>query len=483
MSMIAGFFDISLSSTEADGLLQAMAYGDNSKTENHSQYLNLPIGLAGSATINTTTHALFNHLCVYLDGEISNASKLIQLLPKEYFTQLNIDNIAVIKAAYLHWGEDCLAQLEGEFAFALWDKNKEILFCARDILGVKPFHYLHEHHCFYFGTTIHQVKNSPIFNHELHLEQAYKGIMLGFNHFIDETIYSQIKLLPPGCRLSLTNNLLTVKSYQNKADNLKIRPIEGKSIFNLYDKNISTIKKEDFDLLNAKSPIPIWSARFLMKYHCANSNHPRDANEVLSSLAYNSILYGIAKAADELKRHQYLSGIKRINRIAKKHCIAATSIAKSTVQIAFGSINKYNNKVYHKTFPLLYDNANWFNLRFNSKNRQEQVTDFQISVHPIATQLYENAIITNIIGFSNEAPLLHEQCINCYTPTTDNNLEDELLRNQLVFLLEIPLKLPVGFNHSKAERLINRYKKGDYSLSKIVWRIVTFNYWLATNKY
>ena len=44
-------------------------------------------------------------------------------------------------AAYRRWGEQCVAHLLGDFAFAVWDSRRRQLFCARDRFGVKPFVY------------------------------------------------------------------------------------------------------------------------------------------------------------------------------------------------------------------------------------------------------------------------------------------------------------------------------------------------------
>ncbi len=47
----------------------------------------------------------------------------------------------VLLRAYGRWGVDCLEQLRGMFAFALWDEREQALFCARDRFGIKPLYY------------------------------------------------------------------------------------------------------------------------------------------------------------------------------------------------------------------------------------------------------------------------------------------------------------------------------------------------------
>jgi asparagine synthase (glutamine-hydrolysing) len=75
------------------------------------------------------------------NGEIYNYQELIpelQALGHIFHTRSDTE---VIVHAWESWGEKCVERFRGMFAFALWDRNSETLFLARDRLGVKPMYY------------------------------------------------------------------------------------------------------------------------------------------------------------------------------------------------------------------------------------------------------------------------------------------------------------------------------------------------------
>ena len=76
---------------------------------------------------------------VVYNGEIYNYVELRQELGVDQFETTS--DTEVILHAYRRWGTDCVRHFRGMFAFALWDVDQQLLFCARDRFGIKPFYY------------------------------------------------------------------------------------------------------------------------------------------------------------------------------------------------------------------------------------------------------------------------------------------------------------------------------------------------------
>jgi asparagine synthase (glutamine-hydrolysing) len=98
-------------------------------------------------------HYLNRYTIVY-NGEIYNYIELKEVLEKQGYMFRSHCDTEVILAAYDCYKEECLQHFDGMFAFALFDAKKEILFCARDRFGEKPF-------CFY------QTENEFLFASEM----------------------------------------------------------------------------------------------------------------------------------------------------------------------------------------------------------------------------------------------------------------------------------------------------------------------------
>src|SRR5881397_679015 len=78
---------------------------------------------------------------IVFNGEIYNHRELRTELEARGRTFRTRTDTEVLLQSYHEWGEDCLARLQGMYAFAIWDGARGRLFCARDRVGIKPFYY------------------------------------------------------------------------------------------------------------------------------------------------------------------------------------------------------------------------------------------------------------------------------------------------------------------------------------------------------
>jgi asparagine synthase (glutamine-hydrolysing) len=82
----------------------------------------------------------------------------------------------LVLASYSIWGIKCVERLVGDFAFALWDRNKSLLFCARDALGIRPLFYSLEERKFVCGSLLRQVLKGGELPRDL--DEEYMGRFL-----------------------------------------------------------------------------------------------------------------------------------------------------------------------------------------------------------------------------------------------------------------------------------------------------------------
>jgi asparagine synthase (glutamine-hydrolysing) len=94
--------------------------------------------------VATGQQPLFNEdgsVVIVYNGEIYNFQQLIPQLQALGHVFRTKSDTEVIVHAWEAWGEACIHRFRGMFAFALWDRNRQAFFMARDRLGVKPMYY------------------------------------------------------------------------------------------------------------------------------------------------------------------------------------------------------------------------------------------------------------------------------------------------------------------------------------------------------
>ena len=91
---------------------------------------------------------------IVYNGEVFNYLELrVELEKKGIRFKTNSDTEVVIQM-YALYGADCLNQMNGQFAFCIWDKNKKELFLARDRVGIRPLFYWSQNGAFAFCSEI-----------------------------------------------------------------------------------------------------------------------------------------------------------------------------------------------------------------------------------------------------------------------------------------------------------------------------------------
>ena len=119
---------------------------------------------------------------------------------------------AAILAAYDRWGRDCLARLEGEFAFVLWDPERRRLLGARDRFGVKPFVYHAAPRGLAVASEIGPVL-AVLGSDPQPDERWIAAYLSGYVFEAHRTAYRGVERLPPGHLLCLEGDRVTIEPW------------------------------------------------------------------------------------------------------------------------------------------------------------------------------------------------------------------------------------------------------------------------------
>ena len=132
------------------------------------------------------------------NGEVFNYKELRRTLESQNIVfQTDRSDTEVLLQMLIRYGEKALHQINGMFSFALFDRQAQSVFCARDRFGIKPFFYTLQNKIFSFASEIKPLLACPWFSCQPNLQALFHYFSLGYTPGND-TAFEGVKRLPPG---------------------------------------------------------------------------------------------------------------------------------------------------------------------------------------------------------------------------------------------------------------------------------------------
>ena len=190
-----------------------------------------PVGL-GHRALSTTPEAQPGSLpwrdaatgCVVTaDARLDNREELVAVLGVETSA---LSDGGLILASYARWGERCPEELLGDFAFAVWDPRRRLLFAARDPLGVRPFAYHAGDGIFALASEIQPLAGLPDVPADLD-ESAVACVVASGLEGSDlvGTIYRSVVRLPPAHHLTVSARGVATERYWTPDGAREVGPV------------------------------------------------------------------------------------------------------------------------------------------------------------------------------------------------------------------------------------------------------------------
>lgn len=155
-----------------------------------------------------------NNIWLVFNGEIYNNRELREwLIGRGHIFHTNSDTEVILRL-YEEVGEDCIYNLRGMFGFVIWDKNRDIIFAARDPFGIKPVYYTETLNGFMIASEIKSLLASDRIDREVDGQSFYHYLTF---QYVPEptTMFKSIRKLQAGHTLLIKGGEITTKPYFN----------------------------------------------------------------------------------------------------------------------------------------------------------------------------------------------------------------------------------------------------------------------------
>jgi len=140
------------------------------------------------------------NIAIAFNGEIYNYLDLKKELKNEHIWNSRTDT-EVLLHAYEEYGEEVVKKIEGMFAFAIYDKNKNNIFFARDHFGKKPLYYYYDDEFFIFASELKAILLFPEIRKKIKIDEnaLIKFLFYGYIPSPDCILNNIKKLEPSTC--------------------------------------------------------------------------------------------------------------------------------------------------------------------------------------------------------------------------------------------------------------------------------------------
>jgi asparagine synthase (glutamine-hydrolysing) len=135
---------------------------------------------------------------IVCDGYLTNREDLKRELSLLGYCFFDGGDAELILCSYIEWGLSCLDRLEGAYSFAVWKERENLLFAARDRMGIKPLYYYSYGEGLAFASQIKALFKCPEIKAEVDENGLMQIFFLGPGKISGSGIYKDILELKPG---------------------------------------------------------------------------------------------------------------------------------------------------------------------------------------------------------------------------------------------------------------------------------------------
>lgn len=162
---------------------------------------------------------------IIFNGEIFNYQQLREDLVKKGYKFQSKSDTEVVLLGYKEYGLKVVEKIKGMFAFAIYDKQKQIVSLARDHFGKKPLYYYLDDKNFIFGSELKSILNNKDIKEKLHVDNhsVIKFLMYGYVPS-PHTIFEEVSKLEPSTLLQFNiKNWKVIKKLKYwKLENIQV---------------------------------------------------------------------------------------------------------------------------------------------------------------------------------------------------------------------------------------------------------------------